>query len=628
MTTRAWRVWLVGLVLVCGGGAAAQQVSMDPARQIIGRVVDATTNQPLPGVLVELTGVALNGDPLPTLGTRRQFTTAQARFAFTQLPAGRYTLRARVAGNMPAPNGFIQNSSGFPIGAYLDGGYAQQRPGGSVRPIVLSGADASFDAHVRMWKSAVIAGVVADDLGEPLVDVIVGAARVSSDGRLTNGPTARTDDLGRYRLSALEPGRYVVFVPQMQVVTPMTLVEPAMARFAELQGKGLAGATQTPDLIGVRVGDALVSTSSSGYIDARQPPHIDGDKTFVMPTTFLPASTLFNLNGAIEVKAGEERSSADVTVKAVPTAAVSGTVLSGGTPASSLYIYLLPTGSSDASMFAVARGLTDTQGRFVFPAVPYGSYTVYTQAAASAATPNPGAWINEPIAVDEHGATALTLSLRGAFTVRGRLEFEGASARPTEAALKNLKITVNKSRLQLRIPEAPPIGEFEGSAQFVARGVAPGRYIIRPTSTRIGDWWLRSIEVGGRDGADAPIDITEDLTGVVVTFTDKPASLAIKASGADADDPIAVVVFPSDRATWGDARQMTARVRSATLPASGDATLTNVLPGDYLAVGVPESLLADFPDVALLNKLAPLANAVRVIPGERASVTLTMKRVQ
>ena len=620
-----------------------QQAATNPTGLIVGRVVDASTDKPLAGVLLEL-GIETTLGQVAVGPPRRQLSNAQGRFVFRDVPAGRVTVRATVGGNFPGPNGFISNSSGFPIGAYLPGGFGQRRPDGALRQLTLAQGQNVSDAEIRMWRSASLNGTVTDETGDPLVDVVVGAARVTSDGTLANGPTTKTDDRGMYRLSSLEPGRYIVFVPQTQTVMLMDSVNVVTARLQEAAAKnGVSVLPVVPELTGIRIGTSLVSTGTSGMITGTQPPRTVNGATYVLPTTFLPGSTTLNVNAAVEIAAGEDRTAADLTVRAVPTAIVSGTLTASGVPSNGMLVHLLPAGSRDAALFETAKARTDANGRFTFPAVPLGSYTVVAfndPALPPAPNPSavehsvgivggPGAWGAAPVSVGAEGVANLQLAMRPGFSIRGRMDFEGSSPRPDEAALKNLRIDVTRTRPQFRsIAGAPAMSLLDPTQQFAVIGVTPARYTIRPSTLVIGPWRLKSVQVGGREVADLPVEISEDLNNVVVTFTDQPASLVFDVAGADADDGATFMLFLADRAAWSDLPPTSARLRGVRLPTAGGGTLPFVLPGDYLAVAVSESLLADFPSEVLFTKLAPLATAVRVTAGQRTSVSLTLKKVQ
>jgi hypothetical protein len=123
------------------------------------------------------------------------------------LAGGTYVIRATVGGSTNAPSGFIQSSSGSAITSYLAGGYGQRIAGGVTRPLPIGDGEQMATADIALWPTGVIAGNVLDEMGDPLVEAVVGAVRVTSDGRLTTGPTTRTDDRGAYRLSGLAPGR-------------------------------------------------------------------------------------------------------------------------------------------------------------------------------------------------------------------------------------------------------------------------------------------------------------------------------------------------------------------------------------------------------------------------------------
>ena len=70
-----------------------------------------------------------------------------------------------------------------------------------------------------------------------------------------------------------------------------------------------------------------------------------------------------------------------------------------------------------------------------------------------------------------------------------------------------------------------PVG-FQTNGQFVTPQTPPGKYFVRIGGTP-GGWMARSVLYGGVDISDTPVDVTDrDLTGVVVTFTDRIASLS------------------------------------------------------------------------------------------------------
>jgi hypothetical protein len=560
-----------------------------------------------------------------------------------------YPGRARTGGNGYSPSGFLANGSGNPIAAYIPGGYGQRRPGGLLQPLSLAEGQAVIDLVVPLWRGGTISGTVFDDTGEAVVDAVVGAVRVSSDGRLMDGPTARTDDRGMYRLSGLVPGRYVVFVPQTTTAMSAESADMAMQKIVELRTAQNPGApvAPVPDLTGIRVGSALVKTASTGLIDGNLVPRRAGEALFVFQTTFHPSAVALASAAPVEIEGGDDRTAIDVALAPVRAAAASGTVLAGGSPASGVRLRLVPSSASpDAALFDAAVSQTDALGRFTFPLVPVGNYILKASndprppRAVALRTPQqastdggPGAWLSEDVGVGPEGVNGLAFTMRAGLTVRGQIEFTGASPRPSDEELSRgqfaleLRPTQPSSRsLQAGIsPQAIPIA----GGIFSLVGIPPGRYVLRLSMVPRGPQWrIQSVVVGGRESNDVPIDLSEDTNDVRVVLTDKSATVAGTVSAANPGDADAsVLLFPADRSLWPEARAMARRFRTARPGTDGTFAMSDVPPGDYLVVAVADVAVANWPDTKFVTALAPLANSLRVEPGSRSSLSLLVKTV-
>lgn len=617
---------------------------------IVGRVLDQTDNKPISGAVVEITSLAVaNGiKPSSENPTRRQMTDGLGRFVFRELPGDVYTVRATVGGTGYSPSGFIWNGSGFRIGAYLDGGYGQRRPGGPLQPLIVAGGQAIPDLVVHLWRGGALNGTVIDDLGEPVVDTVVGAVQVSSDGRLIDGPTVRTDDRGMYRLSALVPGAYIVFVPQTTTAMSAEVAESAKARIAELAAAKNPGAPAppVPQLTGLRVGDALVNTQSSGLIDGNLMPQRQGDNIFVFQTTFAPSAATLGGAARIELAAGEDRTGVDVSVRPVRAAAVSGTVLADSGPASGVRVHLSPLGATpDAAMFETAVAQTDAQGRFTMPVVPEGNYIATATNAPVAARPptstiehsaldagGPGAWFRDAVGVGPDGVTGLVFTMKRGYSVRGQVEFAPGTPRPAADALV-------KTLLALRAvqPRSRADGAGDGAQAYVAAdgtfqliGAPPGRYVLRLLSAPPG-LLLRaqSVTFGGREFVELPIDITEDVNNVQVTLGPTLGSVSGRvASTEPGDGAMAVMIFPEDRSLWADARGLTGRFRLVRTSVSGEFAIANVPPGNYFVIAMPDAETTRWPDVAFVTTLLPDATPLRLDAGQSQTLSLTAKVIR
>ena len=153
-----------------------------------GRVLAADTHEPIRKARVEL--IAATGDRRDPV-----YSDNDGRYAFTAVPAGRYSVSAW--------------KSGYALTTF--GARTLWEP---AAPIALGQAQSIDGLDVLLVKGAAISGRVVDDLGEPLPDMQVSVGRVvPGDGRLVFqmvGLATNTDDRGEYRIGGLPPGTFVV----------------------------------------------------------------------------------------------------------------------------------------------------------------------------------------------------------------------------------------------------------------------------------------------------------------------------------------------------------------------------------------------------------------------------------
>ena len=152
-------------------------------------------------------------------------------------------------------------------------------------------------------------------------------------------------------------------------------------------------------------------------------------------------------------------------------------------------------------------------------------------------------------------------------------------------------------------------------------GMAPGRYqpiIALGIRTPIGPWWLKSIQIDGREVLDAPLDIRTSTKNVTVTFGDSVSELSGRvadARGVTATN-LRVIVFPASSGSWFFNSR---RIAAVPLDVQGRYTIRNLPAGDYLIVARND--LDDFQwfDPDTLQQLVPLA--ARITIGENEKVT-------
>jgi len=183
---------MVGFVSLLAASSVAAQTWVTPETgtgTISGRVVAADSGEPISRAEVHLTGRVTKVLSADGLG----------RYAFTELPAGRYTLTA-------GRNG------------HLTMGYGQHRPHDGVRYFELADGQSRDRIDFALPDGGVIEILVTDEAGEPVEGVFVEAQQFRHSGgarRLLALPSTalrqrnfETDDRGRVRLYDLPPGVY------------------------------------------------------------------------------------------------------------------------------------------------------------------------------------------------------------------------------------------------------------------------------------------------------------------------------------------------------------------------------------------------------------------------------------
>jgi len=203
-------------VLLQAGATPAQQGQQSAS--VEGRVVSKPSGQPLAYAHVKLVGPE-----------KAQIASVDAdsagHFVFENLSAGGYEISARKPGytatttdSCEAEQSSNQSSSQSPSqsGQPLSQSPSQATlvPPGGGKFSIADGQKIS-DVQLELLAPGVISGTVYDQHGEPLQRANVEAVQSAAfNGRrtLSNGESALTDDRGQYRVFGLTPGKYYVRV--------------------------------------------------------------------------------------------------------------------------------------------------------------------------------------------------------------------------------------------------------------------------------------------------------------------------------------------------------------------------------------------------------------------------------
>ena len=275
----------------------------------------------------------------------------------------------------------------------------------------------------------------------------------------------------------------------------------------------------------------------------------------------------------------------------------------------------------------VPSTITDLAGNFSFPTVPSGEYRIKLARSAPVARGMPPSlvWLDEPIRVGNEDL-AVNLAASPGVTVGGRLEFEGDIARARVAAAGvSISIVPADSGPDSGGPTFTARSSTNG--EFVSQPIPGGRYYIRVGSSPQG-WMFKGATIEGRDATDTPATLTSNMPNVTVTFTDKWSGVrGTVQSAAGRDASAIVVVFPTDRETWGSSGLNPRRVRSAKPSKTGDYSLT-LPPGDYYVAAIPDDYRTEWQDPDFIDRLSALATRVAITEGERRIQDLRTRDVR
>jgi hypothetical protein len=579
-------------------------------RVISGRVVDAA-GKPVGGTIVVVTGASLlrfssTGKYAPP----QVLTASDGRFVFRNLSDGSFDVTATKNG-------------------YAEGAYGRRRPSGSTKSVQLTAAQPSAEITVTIWKNGSIAGTVTDEAGEPVVNAqlrlckatLVGGARRF----FSAGQTAMTDDRGAYRFGNLLPGDYLVAVsasrPSVNGSTLASMTNPSRAGPFTNALPGLPTA--------VSVADSTYGLGRGSIV----PPPVTAGHLMVYPPTFYPSARSVSEAAVITVASGEERSAIDIQVQPAATGRVAGVLVGSDGPEASAQVRLEAT-ALDGAQLGEGGGeddlitLTDSAGRFVFSAVPFGDYRLL--AGSGSATRE---WTNTAISVTSD-VDPLVVTMRPPIKIAARYVYEGdpgMADRTADATSQSsfrpapfLLVPLDGSK-----PFLPRLSAAITPTGFTIEGFTGGTFLGRIPESPQG-WMFKSAVTRGVDISETPLDLTGDVTDLVITFTNRWSGLGgtVRDAIGNPDTTATVVVFPVSAAAWRNYGPSPRRLKSGATNAKGEFGISSLPQGDYYVVAISEDDAENWRDPKTLEALARIATTITIAEGEHRTIELSTKDVQ
>ena len=545
---------------------------VQPGDGTIGGVArDAVTGTPLSGVTISLNS-----------NQRTIATDSNGRFEFRGLAPATYSLSVRHTGFGPTQNADVPLTAGATI----------------------------TDVELRAGRFGSLAGVVRDAVGDPVAGVSVRSLQIRANdallGIMPRGAVV-TDDRGMFNIGNLPPSEYLLCACPVK----QHPVDPRLLRALSLSAADF---------------NALASSAGS---------HIR-----VSPPTFFPGSTRMADSVRLHVPFGDDRLGIDITMPHVPAFTVSGRITANGQPPSPMpQLMLVPDGDSGLGMglVEIAAPPTKADGTFLVPGVPAGRYTAFTiresRPSTTGAT-SPGTFLTGAVPVDatQGDVTGLEINLHAGATVRGRIQFSGSSAEPTNDELAKAGISLAPAEITLeilsRIGMAGGIGQrasINPDRTFELQDVPRGRYWVIPhmPGTR---WTAERVVSADVVEADTVLTVAHNGTiDAVVTLGDTVRGSLLATVELGKYEPpgtIRVVLFPVDASTWDHPLRSLRMFQSAMRRIDGAFSITDIPEGEYY-VARDSSLTADLGMSAIrLRQLAPTAHRVTIRNGQTTTVVV------
>jgi protocatechuate 3,4-dioxygenase beta subunit len=476
---------------------------------------------PLPTARVGILSAGTNLAPLPGWTPKTVTTDRSGHFAFTDLNPGAYTVSA-------SRNGFVRLV------------YGQRSPNRLTNtPIELVAGQHVTELALRLTPAGTVTGRVYDSEGEPIANVDINLLKSAYDPDGTKTlrvqQTARTNDLGEYRLFWVTPGRYYV-----------------EGEFGQPGG-----------------GPRSMNPNEVGGLDSYMP-------------TYYPGTTDASAASPIEVGAGSQISAIDLTILRAKTFSIRGRIIVDPAiagPRTTLNIGLRRR-TTNGGASTVGRPVA-ADGSFEFPNVMPGSYYVD---ASTFETPRPNVQPTGPllryesaVAVEVNGidVDGLTIVIGPGIDVRGRITIEGTApdAGLSNDPLRGLRPLLRSSDNLLPSPQ--PIAAINADGTFLLRQVQPGKYQV-VVSGLPAEYFVKIARLGGsdalRDGAIIDRTTNSILDIVVSANGGRIEGVVTDKDGTPAAATLTLVPQNRDR---GDLYKI------AAADPSGKFRLRGIAPGEY-----------------------------------------------
>jgi len=445
---------------------------------------------------------------------------------------------------------------------YIRQEYGQSKPEGPGAYLTLSPGQKVSDISISLIPAAVIAGHVYDEDGEPVQGAQVSSLRyIYGNGQreLAHAGAARTNDLGEFRIYGLAAGQYILEADKQPRLLTTLKAEP-------------------------------------GYVPIYYPGVSDAERST-----------------PIDVRAGEEFSSADITLQTVHTVTLRVHVIGGisGGPALHAQVYLVSQGTATSVSHVASQTLvSDPQGLFELRNVAPGAYFIY----AFLYEAGRGEFARQPMEVAEGDIDGITLAVSPGVNIKGRLRIEGS----LDSRTGSFQISLSPKNTRLFFGGVPS-DNVKSDGSFLLKNLFDDEYEIN-ISGLPANYFVKFARLDGIDALSTSVTVDTRQTPGLLDILVSPNGARIDGVVAKDHQPFpgASVTLVPDPPHRGIKRLY----QSTGTDQFGHYILQGIPPGDYKLFAWESITPGAYKSADFLLPFENRGESVRIYEGTSISISL------
>ncbi|QOY91534.1 carboxypeptidase-like regulatory domain-containing protein [Paludibaculum fermentans] len=521
-------------------------------------------------------------------------------------------------------------------------------------------------------KPASVEGVVVNDLTrEPIrrAEVLLSLMKPGTQMGPNQPSSAVTDAEGRFRVTELEAGQYVVYLRRQGFVMAGNASAGSAIRLQLTAGQELKGLryTLTPQaVIAGRVFDDEGEPAQGAQVTVLRPRRIRGKNTWLPDgqnvrtndkgefrvaniqagryvvmaqawmqvaveagtaqrpatsyvATFYPGVTEATQATMVEATPGAELTGFDITLKRVPVFKVRGKVLTAeGQPAKNFHASM---GSREGGVFGVAGRMTQGKedGSFEMTGVPNGAWVLIVNSGRGGPPGGPGdqQTTTVPVEVANQDIEGLEVRFTPPFTLQGNVVVEAATDEQ-KAVLSGFNVSLQPEANTFVMGGQPARTQADGS--FSLRVGSPGKYILNAYNPSATGLYLAAVRFGNENHLFRPVDLSGGSAG--------PVKIVFRGDGGKVSGNLDL---PEEKKSHGEGMAVLIPVdpelRSSTMgrnvrmvDQNGGFQFDSVRPGEYYLAVTTTSDYSAVQDIDQAKDFDSKATKVKVVAGGSTSV--------